>query len=139
MGLGGRGGRGGRGRGRAPPPLRSSQSNITLGTNSARETSRSLTVQGENANTYDASANIIIGIDDTVPIEGLIVPDANTKPAITHTAGDDSKGGSGGGGQSRQDPYGVGLTESELSYVSAENKMILIEVRLKECAAGCGE
>ena len=97
-----------------------------------------MSVQGDGANTYDASANIIIGIDDTVPLGGITVPDV--KPALPHTAGEDSAGGAGGQ-SSRQDPYGVGLTESELSYVSTENRMILIEVRASAVRKGnncCG-
>ena len=81
----------------------------------------------QNSNTYDINANVTIGIDETVPLGGIVIP-----PLSIYST-------EGNGGSDRQkeeikvgtnpnDPYGVGLTERELSYVTADNKLLLFEV-----------
>lgn len=112
---------GGRGRG-CPAPLRNTAENVLVGTNIAKESSRaSLSVL--NDNTYDVSTNIMIGINDTVPLGGISLPDP--KLVVQHVpVSTDNK-------MKNNDPYGLGLTEKELSYVTMENKLILLEVSTK--------
>ena len=128
---GGRGSGRGRGRGSQPATLRSSNNtnnnnhsnsaNISIGVSMAPQSA--ITVQ--NSNTYDINAIVTIGIDETVPLGGIIISPINTY----------STEGNGGAvkeeikiGTNPNDPYGVGLTERELSYVTADNKLLLFEV-----------
>ena len=159
-GRGGRGGGGGDGRGRGrdgrgrgggrvlAQPLRSNDSNITLGSSAKNDST-----QPQQSNIYDVNANIVIGIDDTVPPGGMIVPDLDI---TAHIRGNDSRNNDkniksekynmnkitadcGRGSEKSEkisksalnpnDPYDLGLTERELSYVTADNKLLLFEVK----------
>ena len=73
-----------------------------------------------NDNTYDVSTNIMIGINDTVPLGGISLTDL--KPVTHHVPVSTLKK------IKNNDPYGLGLSEKELTYVTFENKLILIEV-----------
>ena len=124
-----RGGARGSGRGRGyPAPLRNTAENVLVGTNIAKESSRaSLSVL--NDNTYDVSTNIMIGINDTVPLGGISLP--VPKPVPQHVpVSTDNKIKS-------NDPYGLGLTEKEFTYVTMENKLILLEVSTKDKRTFC--
>ena len=90
-----------------------------MGINTAKETSRSA-LSVLNDNTYDVSTNIMIGINDTVPLGGITLTDS--KPVTQHgQVSTEQK-------IKNYDPYGLGLSEKELTYVTIENKLILIEV-----------
>jgi hypothetical protein len=118
-----RGGARGSGRGRGyPAPLRNTAENVLVGTNVAKESSRaSLSVL--NDNTYDISTNIMIGINDTVPLGGISLPDPKPVPQHVPVSTENKI--------KNNDPYGLGLTEKELTYVTMENKLILLEVSTK--------
>ena len=64
----------------------------------------------------------MIGINDTVPLGGIILTDP--KPVTQHQHVQVSTENK----IKNYDPYGLGLSEKELTYVTIENKLILIEV-----------
>ena len=142
--MGGRGS--GRGRGMAPPQ-KNNPSNVVLGTNTTREVARSLSVQSEN--TYDANANITIAIDDTIPLNGMVIPELSiSSSSFSSTISHHTDGSAvveinnvrinnvqmNDTELNKNDPFGVGLTEKEMTHVTTENKLILIEVRIRCCS-----
>ena len=137
-------GRGG-GRGILAAPLRSTNSNNSSGNSDSNGNSNSNSanisigissvppsaLSAQNSNTYDIHANVTIGIDDTVPWGGIAIPSIGVDIPLgigpaTGTIGTLNKGIKIG--TNTNDPYGVGLTEKELSYVTMDNKLILFEV-----------
>lgn len=121
------------------PPQKNNPSNVVLGTNTTREVARSLSVQSEN--TYDANANITIAIDDTIPLNGMVIPELSISSSSFSSANSHHTHGSAvievnnvetnNTELNKNDPFGVGLTEKEMTHVTTENKLILIEVRIQ--------
>ena len=127
MGMGGRGS--GRGRGVTVPP-KNNPNSVVIGTNTSREIARSMSVQSDN--TYDANANITIAIDDTIPLNGIIITDLSTNSSTSNTNSHLTDGAMIE--INKNDPFGIGLSEKEMTHVTTENKLILIEVRTLICS-----